>query len=356
MGVFYSPHYYQVHRAPRPSPVRYGPDFALLSDIPTTRAVESRWNGRLPIGDVTLMVGDGGVGKSVLACEIAAKITTGISLPEETVSSPPARACVITLEDSLAIWDARFGAADGNKNLLVVKTEATSFRVSQLDTLEGKYGLIIIDPAISLCVAEQISPSNPEKVRGLFDNLKRIARKLDAPILVIHHPNSRGNPLGGPAWRAAVRSQLILGEQLDGTLGLFHDKHNYSEKQLPAQFKKFTRNNGSFGLQYLGENQDLQQYVKPRPKAGADDGSLKIVAHAQWAVETLKEYRGLIARSMLDELWAGYSGGLSTRTLSMVLERAEKKGAIERRLNGREIVLKALAELDSIPDTIPDDL
>jgi hypothetical protein len=38
-------------------------------------AVEWLWAGRIPIGNVSLLVGDPGLGKSLLTCELAARVS-----------------------------------------------------------------------------------------------------------------------------------------------------------------------------------------------------------------------------------------------------------------------------------------
>jgi len=40
------------------------------------------WPGRVPMGKVTLLVGDPGQGKSLLSLDVAARVTTGAAWPE----------------------------------------------------------------------------------------------------------------------------------------------------------------------------------------------------------------------------------------------------------------------------------
>jgi hypothetical protein len=49
------------------------------------------WPRRIPLGSVTLLVGDPGVGKSLLALDIAARISTGAPWPDEAVESAEQR-------------------------------------------------------------------------------------------------------------------------------------------------------------------------------------------------------------------------------------------------------------------------
>jgi hypothetical protein len=61
------------------------------------------WPGRIPLGKVTLLVGDPGVGKSLLALDVAARLSSGQPWPD--VSQParlPTNVLLLSAEDDLA--------------------------------------------------------------------------------------------------------------------------------------------------------------------------------------------------------------------------------------------------------------
>jgi hypothetical protein len=62
------------------------------------------WPGRIPLGEVTLLVGDPGVGKSLLALDVAARVTQGAPWPDERSIDKQAPGSVILLsfEDRLS--------------------------------------------------------------------------------------------------------------------------------------------------------------------------------------------------------------------------------------------------------------
>lgn len=53
-----------------------------LADV-ESRPVEWLWQDRIAFGRLCLLCGDPGVGKSMLACALAAAVTTGATLPGE---------------------------------------------------------------------------------------------------------------------------------------------------------------------------------------------------------------------------------------------------------------------------------
>lgn len=342
-------------------PVTFGPGFARLTDLPPTQGLETRFGGRLIKRENTLLVGDGGVGKGLLGVWLAAKITTGEPLPDETVTHPPMHVAVVTLEDSIAVWRERFVAAGGDESgLIIFRVEDQAFEINELHTLGQTYGLVVIDPALLLCGAEGISPNDNRRVREMLQKLQKVAQRLDCPILIIHHPNSRGNILGGPTWRNAVRSVLELGVQADKSLGLAHTKHNNVEKQATLWFQIAVKNNTA-AIDYIGANENLKPYVKPRPKAGDDDGSGKIVEQIAWLIETLAANQGDLARNRLRDLWIETTR-LSDRTLTTVIKLAEEMNKVVRvrvtskgtHVNEHRVVLKAVYEQDQVIDAMMD--
>src|SRR5258708_6963048 len=53
----------------------------LLAEV-ETRPINWLWHQRIPIGKITLLDGDPGMGKSLLAIDIAARVSTGQPMPD----------------------------------------------------------------------------------------------------------------------------------------------------------------------------------------------------------------------------------------------------------------------------------
>jgi hypothetical protein len=68
---------------PTPSTTMPREKLLCAADYPA-EGVEWLWPGRIPIGKVTLMVGDPGNGKSLVALDVAARVSRGRAWPEET--------------------------------------------------------------------------------------------------------------------------------------------------------------------------------------------------------------------------------------------------------------------------------
>jgi hypothetical protein len=100
----------------------------LASEIPPER-VEWLWPGRIPLGKITVLDGDPGLGKSALTFDIAARITTGRAMPDGCAG----------IDGGVLVLNGEDGSAD----TMVPRLSAMSAnlkRVRILKTLSGSEG------------------------------------------------------------------------------------------------------------------------------------------------------------------------------------------------------------------------
>src|SRR5215469_9085296 len=60
---------------------------------------EDLWAGKIPRAQVTLLVGDSGVGKDFLMCDLAARVTCGDRMPDGSPGVPAGHVIMIYPED-----------------------------------------------------------------------------------------------------------------------------------------------------------------------------------------------------------------------------------------------------------------
>ena len=58
------------------------------------------WYPYIPVGDYTVLMADGGTGKTILCCGIAAAISTGAKLPGDCKSRPAEPVLIVSAEDT----------------------------------------------------------------------------------------------------------------------------------------------------------------------------------------------------------------------------------------------------------------
>ncbi len=187
------------------------------------------WSGRIPAGEVSILAGDGGLGKSTLAAWLAAKVTTG-----ELRGLTGLRSAWVLLgeDDPARVLKLRYRAAGCDMRRVGVIASATSS-----DGLRGDELLVLPEQMPQL--AAQVARSKPELLivdpltaflgggvdahrdggqgglRAVLSPLQRLAHEHGTTILVLAHLNKGSGPAGqriaGSAGvRNAARNVLLL--------------------------------------------------------------------------------------------------------------------------------------------------
>jgi hypothetical protein len=184
-----------------------------MSDV-EAKEVEWLWYGRIPAGKLTLLSGDGAVGKSFFSLDIAARLSTGTPWPDRIgVPIEAGNTVVISCEDAPDdTIKPRLNAAEADPTRItwlagVIRTpdglRSHPNLANDLKYLEDAIGdtnarLAIIDP-ISAYLGGKDSHSNSE-VREVLGPLAQMAADTGCAILAITHLNK------SQALKAAYRS------------------------------------------------------------------------------------------------------------------------------------------------------
>lgn len=166
--------------------------------------VQWLWPGRLPLGKVAILDGDPGLGKTTLALDLAARLTTGRALPD---GWPCAAGGVVILsaEDGLADTIRPRLEAAGADCTRVLALEAIDQLIDQrieqrplalptdLDVLEqtiveAEARLVIIDPIMAY-LDGAVNANRDQDVRRALAPLAALAGRTGACVLCIRHLN-----------------------------------------------------------------------------------------------------------------------------------------------------------------------
>jgi putative DNA primase/helicase len=213
------------------------PSTAVIARLHESESTFMRWlwPGRIPLGKLTLFVGDPGLGKSIVTLDVAARVSRGREMPQlegEFAESPSSPASVVLLSAEDAISDTirpRLVAAGADLERIVVleavRDPATNCKSSlsldrDLDVLENVVGsldncrLVVIDPVIAY-LGRRDSYRNAD-MRSLFSPLSDFAERTGVAVLAINHLNKLGRgpalyrSMGSLAFAAASRSVLAV--------------------------------------------------------------------------------------------------------------------------------------------------
>jgi len=175
-----------------------------------SKPIEWLWKGRLALGKITLLTGDGGVGKSMLTCDIASRISTGSPLPDGGIA-PFGDVFFIGAEDGAEdTVRPRLDAAGANvdrvhliqgpkpKGEEIASQVDLSRHIGRLDRLLASYPdakLLVIDPIMDYLGAETNSDKATD-VRRVLSPLRSLAEKYQVAIVAMNHLNKGGNGQG----------------------------------------------------------------------------------------------------------------------------------------------------------------
>lgn len=191
-----------VRDAPLWSPSTLDEDLVIpsVSSIKAER-VEWLWPGYLPLGKLSILEGDPGLGKSTLTLDLAARLTVGGALPDGTPGIEPSNVLLFTAED--AIGDTvrpRLEAAGADLDrVYVMQGIRTSDGqrmiefpqdVPRLEHAIKHFGarFVIIDPLMAF-LGSGIDSHRDQDVRRVLYPLAEMASRTGTAVLLMRHLN-----------------------------------------------------------------------------------------------------------------------------------------------------------------------
>jgi hypothetical protein len=194
------------------------PDGAQLVPFAGIRRERVRWlwPGRIPLGMLTLLVGDPGLGKSILTCSLAAQVSRAgadallVSAEDSHGATvrPRLEAAGADLDRVHALEVRRDGVEDG----LALPDDAAELE----ELVRAKsIRLVVVDPLMAH-LPERVNSWRDQSVRRALAPLHRLAAAHGCAVVVVAHLNKSngrdalhrtGGSIGIPA---AVRSALLL--------------------------------------------------------------------------------------------------------------------------------------------------
>ena len=253
----------------------------ILSEV-ESQQVDWLWHRRIPLGKITILDGDPGMGKSLLSIFIAACVSTGQPMPD---GAPAKQGKVILIAPEDAAEDTikpRVEAAGGdssqvllleNMDLLNIKdTKKIKFNerpfslAQDLGILEQAIKqtgtiLVVIDPLMAV-LGHNIDSSRDQDIREVLTPLAQVAERTGCAILIIRHLNkgSSDNILyrgsGSIGIIAVARIGLLVAHDPDDDQKrVFATIKNNLSKIAPNLSYQIAENEqGAPYIQWLGEN------------------------------------------------------------------------------------------------------
>lgn len=197
--------------------------FTCATEIGPPPSIRWVWEDRLPQGEVTLIEGRGATGKSTIALDIAARVTTGRPMPHASNEvGTPSKVILLTKEDSREDTVADLVAAGANLSKVLFCNTTGHLTPQDFATLcemvvAEDVRLIVIDP---LKLHLRGSDKDEKEVQVAVSELVELAHETGAAVIGIRHwkkgaADARDRGAGSVAYFNTVRAVLTVGEHSD---------------------------------------------------------------------------------------------------------------------------------------------
>lgn len=188
------------------------------------------WPGRIPLGKVTLLAGEPGLGKSQLTCAVGAAVTTGSAWPFEEGRAPSGSVVILSAEDDAAdTIRPRLEAAGADLARVSIISAVRScegggrrsfnlqddLKLLEIEIHRSKDVLLIIIDPVSSYLGKVDSHKNAD-LRAALEPLSEMAARLGVSVLAVTHLNKSGNGsannriIGSVAFVALARAAHIV--------------------------------------------------------------------------------------------------------------------------------------------------
>src|SRR5207245_9472409 len=134
-----SPSHKPDEEAPAP-PADEEPLGLLLSQV-ETRPVHWLWDKHLPLGKITLLDGDPGMGKSLLALDLAARVSSGLPMPDGTPGQQGGVILIAPEDDAADTLTPRLEAAGGDHSRVLLLTSVPGLETHKMALVDRPFSL-----------------------------------------------------------------------------------------------------------------------------------------------------------------------------------------------------------------------
>lgn len=231
------------------------------------------WYPYIPRRDYTVLMADGGTGKTIFACGIAAAVSTGKPLPGDFFDGKPENVLFISAEDTGEVLKKRLeiSGADLTRVFILDCMDSVGLNFSDgYDEFEATVtattpGLVIVDPWHGF-LGSNVDLNRVNAMRPVLQRLASLTKKCNCGMVLISHVNKRAQgenannaATGSTDFINASRSALrvIFDDDDQDSRVCVHTKSNYAPY---GQSVRYRINDG--GLEWDGFSEITKQTLE----------------------------------------------------------------------------------------------
>ena len=344
-----SPSHKPDEDAPAPPPDEE-PLGLLLSQV-ETQEVHWLWDKHLPLGKITLLDGDPGMGKSLLALNLAARVSSGLPMPDGTPGQQGGVILIAPEDGAADTLKPRLEAAGGDPSRVLLLNTVQSLDAKKMQVVDRPFSLsqdlelleqaikqtnallVVLDPLMAV-LGHNVDSSRDQDIRAVFTPLAQLAERTGCAILLIRHlkKGSSHNALyrgaGSIGIIAAARTGLLVAQDPydEHKRILATTKNNLSQKAPHLSYQIGENESGIPSIQWLEEN--------THPLCTLLNAGTNLSRERQQLLQALKEADAPLGPQELAELT-----GQRYTSVRLTLSRMHAGGEINRPSRGKYTTL-----------------
>jgi archaellum biogenesis ATPase FlaH len=335
----------------------------ILSEV-ETHQIEWLWPGRIPLGKITILDGDPGMGKSLIAIYIAACVSTGRPMPDGTLGIQGGIILIAPEDSAEDTIKPRLEAAGGDPSQVLLFNTMECFDVKRMGMFDYPFSLsrdmqdlemtikrrnaklVVLDPLMAV-LGRDVSASSDQDIREVLTPLTKVAERTGCAILIIRHLNksSSTNPLyrgsGSIGIIGAARMGLIVVRDPNDEQRciLATSKNNLSKHASHLIYQIVENEHKIPYIQWLGKTNETVSYLLRPP--------------TNMSFEHQEIHRVLRqANGSLDPRDIAERTGQKIESVRVILGRMYEKGEIARPFRGRYSSLSHVTVTEISPNMI----
>jgi hypothetical protein len=290
------------------------------------------WPNYIPADKIGILDGDPDLGKSLIALDLCARLSTGAPFPDGQPGPGPSNALVLTVEDTVThtvVPRLRRAGADMKRVFVWQHTNESEHwpwhfptDIERLDDALARTDarLAVIDPVMAF-LDDKVNSGSDQSVRRALVPLIQVAESRRCAVLMHRHLNKQGSGkalyrgLGSIAFVAACRFAMLVG----------HDPRDHSQFVLAQVRNTLAALQPSLAYRIIGTDKTTAsvQWLGPNPHSANEllaGKSRQQNNPRDQAAAFLEQFLAAGPRTS-QEIWeAAVKAGLSKRTL----ERAKR--------------------------------
>lgn len=269
-----------------------------------TIPVEWLWYLYIPKGEITLIDGNPGLGKSQMVADLAARVSKGYAMPPVepglTVADP-CNVLMLCAEDTVEkTVKPRLQACGANmRKVFFLKSTGRPLTFPrdierfEQECLELEVGLVIIDPIMSY-IGRDVDTHSDQSSREVLNRIKEFAEHNNTSIICLRHLNKRQGDAaifrggGSIAFTAASRCNLVVGKHPSehdiNVLACVKSNLERKPKSLTYAIESIETKYGSIGkINWLEEvsidADDIVDIERNKTKTNKIEAAIELITH-----------------------------------------------------------------------------